>query len=85
MFAVGQRVLHSGHGQGVVLEVRQVQAQESEYMQGERFASACAEDPEFGALCLSLTPLFSADRFPFRVRFDSGYEDVYAPTDLEAV
>ena len=36
------------------------------------------EDPKYmGA--------YGANRYPYVVRFDNGYQDVYAPNDLEAV
>lgn len=26
--------------------------------------------------------VYSGQRYPYRIRFDSGYEDVYTPTDI---
>ena len=37
------------------------------------------------AVAVSLGNLYSSDRYPFVVRFDSGFEEVYGESELELV
>ena len=83
MLSIGQRVSHSGHGPGEMIEIREG-APQSEYMHSPSFPSACAENQLVGALALAVSA-YSAERYPYRVRFDSGFEEVYGEHELEVL
>jgi hypothetical protein len=38
-----------------------------------------------GVLGAVVETVYSADRYPYVVKFDTGYQDVYADSELEAV
>ena len=84
MFIIGQRVRHSGHGAGEVIEVRSGAPHSEGYMESARFSSAFAEEPALGCLAVAMTA-YSPERYPYRVRFESGFEEVYGETELEAI
>lgn len=86
MLPIGTVVYHDGHGRGVVVsyngrkplpEIPQLRPS------GEGDAEEVAELNRL-ALAISLTPesIYSGDRYPYRVRFDCGYEDVYGEESL---
>lgn len=80
MFQVGQRV--SGpHGLGTIVNLNRTSSNAYFTERPLEAARIAANLGMEGALTNSV---YSGDRYPYVVRFDTGYEDVYAEGELEA-
>lgn len=80
LLPIGTRVHHSGHKSGVIVGYNQ---------RAEIGADRIRQMAELGAqmqlpVLLPVDSFYDGARFPYIVRFDSGYTDVYAKSDLEA-
>jgi hypothetical protein len=84
-FQVGDRVRHTGHGPGTVIEVREARSNSAaEYLLSRRGAAQLARIP--GELVPAMVDsMYSPDRYPYRIRFDSGYTDVYSDNGLTPI
>jgi len=84
---IGTRVFHTGHGQGTVVGRNPSHggyAAEHPEMVAEAVAQLPAE--QRGVLAGGfMSAVYSGDRFPNVVQFDSGYRDVYADHEVERV
>lgn len=79
---VGDRITHFGHGPGVIIALNQTGRNkyfEEKPMDAVRLARAA------GLIDGLVNSLYSADRYPFIVKFDDGYQDAYAEEDLTVV
>lgn len=81
MLQIGQRVTGS-HGLGTIVRLNTTEA--NRYLT-ERPLEAANIAGELGLTDALVGAFYSADRYPYVVRFDTGYEDVYAEVELEVV
>lgn len=79
-FKVGDRVKHFGHGLGTVIATNGTQ--KNVYFQ-EKPLDAIKMANNAGLLKELVNSLYDGDRYPYVVKFDSGYQDVYSENDLE--
>jgi hypothetical protein len=85
MFQVGDRIHHAGHGPGTVIEVRTGTTNSAaEYLLSERGAEALANLPAL-LLPALVDAGYTPERYPYRIRFDSGYTDVYSEIGLRLI
>jgi hypothetical protein len=82
---IGDRVLHNGHGLGEIVALNQQAPAPSPTPQIRRGDGEDITRLNRMALFVSLSCAYSADRYPFVVRFDSGYQDVYGESELSLV
>lgn len=82
MFNVGDRVI-GPRGAGVVVRHRVPQAR-IDYLFSARGSEVLSTLPPV-MIPLAVDAVYSADRYPFVVRFDDGYEDVYGPHELQLI
>lgn len=79
-FKVGDRVRHFGHGLGTVVAMNSTQ--KNLYFQ-EKPLDAIKAANNVGLLKGLVNSLYDGDRYPYVVKFDSGYQDVYSEIGLE--
>jgi hypothetical protein len=82
---IGDRVRHAyanGHGLGEIVALNQQQpVAEHQIRPGEQEGHRL----NMLAAYVTLSCAYSADRYPFIVRFDSGFQEVYGESELELV
>lgn len=81
MLAIGTRV-NGPHGLGTIARYNGVR--QDSYV-AERVQEAATMAAAVGALDALVGGFYSGDRYPYVVRFDTGYEDVYSDCSLEEV
>ena len=79
-FNSGQRVRHTSHGAGTIIEVRT--GSNATYLNSNRGAETLSSLLMAGIGELLVEEYYDAGRYPYRVCFDSGYTDVYSDNDL---
>lgn len=79
-FKVGDRVRHFGHGLGAVVAMNSTQ--KNLYFQ-EKPLDAIKMANNAGLLKGLVDSLYDGDKYPYVVKYDSGYQDVYSESDLE--
>jgi hypothetical protein len=90
MIEVGTRV-RGAHGLGTVVALNERQPNryfEERPIEAAEIASALGavvlpDGTRIDAIGALADSLYDGDRYPYRVRFDTGYEDVYAEGELE--
>jgi hypothetical protein len=80
LLPIGTRVVHSGHGPGVIVEHNG--SAKNEYVEQNLGSPEVAAVVQAGFVAAIIGSFYSGGRFPYVVQFDSGYRDVYAPDDL---
>lgn len=75
-FYRGQRVF-GPHGRGTIVEIR---TGESINLDTHHAVSALGTLASAGIDCTGL--FYGPDRYPLCIQFDDGYQDVYAPTEI---
>jgi hypothetical protein len=79
-FKVGDRVVHFGHGPGTV--VRLNTTPKNNYFE-EKPVDVLKTAAGNSALLKGLVDsLYDGERYPYVVKFDKGYQDVYSENDL---
>lgn len=81
-FKVGSRVKHHGHGLGTVVKLNNTP--KNLYFQ-EKPMEATRMAGKAGLIAGLVNSLYDGDRYPYVVKFDKGYQDVYAETELMEV
>lgn len=83
LLKVGTRILHQfgtrGHGRGTIIGYNGTPPI-SEYATSHRGREAFIEGTQHGLI--NVGSFYDGVAYPYRIRFDSGYEDVYARTDF---
>lgn len=81
MLQVGQRV-QGAHGLGTIVRLN---SQQTNRYLAERPLEAANLAGALGLTDAVVGAFYNGDRYPYIVRFDTGYEDVYSEGELEAV
>lgn len=81
LYTIGQRV-NGPHGLGTVVALNNQQT--NQYFDEHPLVAATIA-AEVGLPELLIRSMYDAERYPYVVMFDSGYQDVYGETELEAV
>lgn len=79
MLPIGTKVFHSGHGEGEVVGHNGVVP--NKYFR-EKPLEALEIADHAGMLSGLLASCYSADIYPNIIKFNSGYQDVYADTEV---
>lgn len=82
-YKINQRVQHSGHGPGTVVGYNT--REKNSYLEGNLLSPHMAAAVEAGLFPAIVDSFYSGDRYPYKVKFDSGYEDVYSDDDLAPI
>ena len=80
MFQIGDRVIHHGHGPGTVVGYNETPRNDYFYERPREVLEAVEEHPILAAGLVE--SLYSSDRYPYLVTFDSGYQDVYSEREI---
>ena len=85
MLSLGTRVTHFGGGEGThgVGTIVAYNTQEPNLYLQEKPQEASRLADEAGLLSALVSSVYDGRRYPYVVRWDSGYQDVYAPNDLQ--
>jgi len=77
-FKIGDKIFHSGHGEGKIVGFNGVE--KSKYLEShpEAVKFAC----ELGLIEGVINSFYSKETYPYIVKFNSGYQDVYSENDL---
>lgn len=84
MLQLNDRVYHNGHQFGTVIEVRESKSLVTLHQvltQANSLNDLLLD--QFGSRLLQ--GVYSPQKYPYKVRFDTGYTDVYSERDLELV
>ena len=87
MLAINTRVSHFGGGDGThgVGTIVAYNTREPNLYFQEKPQEAVRLADEAGLLSALVSSTYDGQRYPYVVRWDNGYQDVYAPTDLQQV
>ena len=80
MFQVGNRIQHAGHGLGTIVAFNGTPPNQYFNERPREVLELVEQVPQLSAGLVS--SFYSSDRYPYVVRFDSGYQDVYSEGDL---
>lgn len=83
LLPIGTKVNHSGHGVGVIVAYNG--RKKNEYVESMLGSSELMGAVNHGLGMAIIESFCSGDRFPYIVKFDSGYQDVYAVDDVTEV
>lgn len=83
MLAIGTKVTHSGHGAGTIVAYNGRAA--TSYAAANLGSEIVAAAAQAGLTDAIVDSFYGGDRYPYVVQFDSGYKDVYGPSEVEAV
>lgn len=82
MLKIGAKVYHSGHKFGTIVAYNGQSA--NQYVE-QNLGEPILNQAIYSGLCDAIVKSFyNGDRFPYVIKFDSGYQDVYALTDVVA-
>lgn len=79
VFKVGQLVRHNGHGVGTIVALNE-RPKNSYLMKKDGLLIAAKLLAMSGESAVNL--LYDGDRYPYVVKFNDGYKDVYSESDL---
>ena len=82
MLKIGTKVYHSGHGSGIIIAYNGQQP--NQYVEQTLGSPLVNEAIQFGLVNAVVNSFYSGKQFPYVIKFDSGYQDVYALTDVVA-
>lgn len=75
MLALGTKVVHDGHGAGVIVAYNGTPAHS--YAAQNLGSDIVAAAAGAGLVDAIVNSMYGSDRYPYVVQFDSGYKDVY--------
>ena len=83
MFKIGDHVFHSGHGHGRVVGYNQRPGNRYLEERGPAKVLELSKGAEKIVIRAITSSLYDGERYPYVVKFDDGYQDVYAETELD--
>lgn len=82
MITIGTRVYHSGHGYGTIVDYNG--QQRNRYLEERpREAVEIASSLGIDMTQPLINSFYNGDRYPYIIRFDYGYQDVYSEQEFE--
>lgn len=83
LLSIGTKVNHSGHGNGVIVAYNGFV--KNEYVERNLGSAEVSAAIKAGLAFAVIGSFYSGDRFPYVIKFNSGYQDVYATDDISEI
>lgn len=77
---IGTRVRHNGHGDGTVIGFNTQNGITYDHVD-----QLIPEIVQAGLGQALVNSFYSADRYPYVIRYDSGFQEVYSPLEFEVI